>query len=65
MVATASVVLPLALVAASLTYRGGVWLFVALAVGAAASVALVELSAGDRSAKGAQVLEFRVSKNSK
>jgi anti-sigma-K factor RskA len=42
-VTAASIVVPLVLVLASLSYRGGIWLMVALAAGAAASVVLVEL----------------------
>jgi hypothetical protein len=46
-VALASVVLPLAIVVLSLPYHGGLWLLLALAGGAAASIVLVEL--GERS----------------
>lgn len=45
--AAASVIIPLAVVVFSLPYQGGLWLLLALAGGAAASVMLVEL--GERS----------------
>jgi hypothetical protein len=45
--ATASVIIPLAVVVFTLPYHGGLWLLLALAGGAAASVMLVEL--GERS----------------
>ena len=39
----ASVIIPLAVVVSTLPYHGGLWLLLALAGGAAASVMLVEL----------------------
>jgi hypothetical protein len=45
--ATASVIIPLAVVVFSLPYHGGLWLLLALAGGAAGSIMLVEL--GERS----------------
>lgn len=45
--AAASVIVPLVVVVLTLPYQGGLWLLLALAGGAAASVMLVEL--GERS----------------
>jgi hypothetical protein len=51
--AMASVIVPLAVVVFTLPYHGGLWLLLALAGGAAASVMLVEL--GERSDGAAPV----------
>lgn len=51
-IAVASVVVPLAVVVLTLPYHGGLWLLLALAGGAAASIVLVELAERSDDAAG-------------
>jgi hypothetical protein len=65
----ASVIIPLAVVVLTLPYHGGLWLLLALAGGAAASVMLVEL--GERTdaapasaeSEAAEVIQLPPSRN--